>query len=227
MGRLMRAIKARRADEPRTTAGPGIPSIDAYPIPTVGDLPPSTAQWTLDPARAVLLIHDMQRYFLKPFPQSVRDDLVGNIVLLRERCVALGVPVGYTAQPGDMDDRQRGLLKDIWGPGMRRTPDDRSVIDELAPGPDDWMFRKLRYSAFFRSDLLDRMRCSERDQLIVCGVYAHVGVLITAVDAFSNDLQTFLVADAVADFTAGYHRMALEYAAERCASVVTTRQVFP
>ena len=110
---------------------------------------------------------------------------------------------------------------------MRTAPDDRSVVSELAPAPGDWMFRKLRYSAFFRSDLLDRMRRSGRDQLIVCGVYAHVGVLITAVDAFSHDLQTFLVADAVADFTAGYHRMALEYAAERCASVVTTRQVFP
>ena len=71
------------------------------------------------------------------------------------------------------------------------------------------------------------MRRSGRDQLIVCGVYAHVGVLMTAVDAFTNDIQTFLVADAVADFSADYHRMALEYAAERCASVVTAGQVFP
>ena len=206
---------------------PGIPSIAAYPIPTVRDLPRSTAQWTPDPARAVLLIHDMQRYFLKPFPASVRDGLVGTLAMLRERSAALGVPVGYTTQPGDMSEQERGLLKDIWGPGMRRDPADRSVVDELAPAPGDWMLNKLRYSAFFRSDLLDRMRRSGRDQLIVCGVYAHVGVLITAVDAFTNDLQTFVVADAVADFTAGYHRMALEYAAERCATVVTARQVFP
>ncbi|HZB50030.1 MAG TPA: isochorismatase family protein [Mycobacteriales bacterium] len=213
--------------ETEETTGPGLPPIVPYRIPTQNDLPPSAVSWTPDPARAVLLIHDMQRYFLKPFPASVRDDLVGNIAALRRRCVALGVPVGYTTQPGGMNDEERGLLKDIWGPGMRTAPDDRLVINELAPAPGDWMFRKLRYSAFFRSDLLDRMHRSGRDQLIVCGVYAHVGVLITAVDAFSNDLQTFLVADAVADFTAGYHRMALEYAAERCACVVTTRQVFP
>lgn len=205
----------------------GIPSIAPYPIPTAGDLPRNTAQWTPDPARAVLLIHDMQRYFLKPFPVSVREGLIRNIAMLRERSTALGVPVGYTTQPGDMDEQERGLLKDIWGPGMRRAPADRSVVDELAPAPGDWMFNKLRYSAFFRSDLLERLRRSGRDQLIVCGVYAHVGVLITAVDAFTNDLQTFLVADAVADFNAGYHRMALEYAAERCASVVTAKQVFP
>lgn len=205
---------------------PGIPAIEPYPIPTAGELPPSIARWTPDPERAVLLIHDMQRYFVEPFPGSVRDRLVGNIALLRDRGAALGVPVGYTAQPGDMSDEVRGLLKDFWGPGMRRAPADRLVVDELAPAPGDWMFTKLRYSAFFRSDLLERIRESGRDQLIVCGVYAHVGVLMTAVDAFTNDLQTFLVADAVADFTAGYHRMALTYAAERCAVVLDAKEVF-
>lgn len=206
---------------------PGIPPIDAYPIPGVGDLPRSIAPWKLDPADAVLLIHDMQRFFLRPFPDVMRDTIVKNIVLLRDRCAALGVPVGYTAQPGDMSEAERGLLKDFWGPGMHRAPADRMVVDDLAPAPGDWMFTKLRYSAFFGSDLLDRIRGSGRKQLIICGVYAHIGVLMTAVDAFSNDLETFLVADAVADFTVDYHRMALEYAAESCAVVVTAEEVFP
>jgi isochorismate hydrolase len=205
---------------------PGIPAIEAYPMPTLADLPRSTAPWTPDPARAVLLIHDMQRFFLKPFPTSVRDELIRNVALLRDRSAALGVPVGYTAQPGDMSEETRGLLKDFWGPGMRRAPADQLVVDELAPTSADWMFNKLRYSAFFKSGLLDRIRESARDQLIVCGVYAHVGVLMTAVDAFTNDLQTFLVADAIADFNADYHRRALDYAAERCAVVLTAKEVF-
>lgn len=192
----------------------------------MADLPRSTARWTPDPGRAVLLIHDMQRYFLKPFPRPVRDELVRNIASMRERAAALGVPVGYTAQPGDMSEKERGLLRDFWGPGMRRAPADRLVVDELAPAPGDWMFTKRRYSAFFRSGLLDRIRESGRDQLVVCGVYAHVGVLMTAVDAFTHDLQTFLVADAVADFTATYHQMAVDYAAERCAVVLTAKEVF-
>jgi bifunctional isochorismate lyase/aryl carrier protein len=45
---------------------------------------------------------------------------------------------------------------------------------------------------------------------------------MTTCEAFSHDIETFLVADAVADFSADHHRMALEYAARSCAVVVTT-----
>ncbi|MFF8607243.1 isochorismatase family protein [Streptomyces sp. NPDC015346] len=204
---------------------PGIPAIAPYPLPTPDDLPANTARWAPDPARAVLLVHDMQEYFLRPLAgaRSLRDELVDNIAALRGRCEELGVPVGYTTQPGGMTDEQRGLLKDFWGPGMRVDPADRHVVGRLAPAPHNWLFTKWRYSAFFRSDLLSRMRSEGRDQLILCGVYAHVGVLATAIEAFTHDIQTFVVADGVADFSPEHHRMAIEYAAQRCAVVGLTR----
>lgn len=203
----------------------GIPAIASYPLPAPDDLPVNVARWVADPDRAVLLVHDMQRFFLRPFPLQVREQLVRNTAALRDRCRTLGVPVAYTAQPGGMTDEQRGLLKDFWGPGMRVDPADREVVAPLAPRPGDWVFTKWRYSAFFRSDLLARMRERDRDQLIICGVYAHVGVLMSAVEAFTNDIQPFVVADAIADFSAEYHRLAVEYAAMRCAMVVATREV--
>ncbi|MEV7021953.1 isochorismatase family protein [Kitasatospora sp. NPDC093558] len=203
----------------------GIPPIDPYPLPSAGDLPANTVRWDVDPDRAVLLVHDLQRYFLKPFPDTVRAELVRNAAQLRAWSVAHGVPVAYTAQPGGMTEEERGLLRDFWGPGMRTDPADREVVDELAPEPGDWVFTKWRYSAFHRTDLLQRMRDAGRDQLIVCGVYAHVGVLMTAADAYTNDIRAFLVADAVADFSQEYHALALRYAAERCAMVVTTKEV--
>lgn len=206
---------------------PDIGVIEPYALPAPDDLPANTARWSVDPGRAVLLIHDMQRYFLRPFSQAVRDRLVANCVSLRRRALANGMPVGYSAQPGGMTDGQRGLLKDFWGPGMRVDPADRQVVEPLRPGPADWMFTKWRYSAFFRSDLLARMEHAGRDQLVICGVYAHVGVLMTAIDAFTHDIETFLVADAVADFSANHHRMAVSYAAQRCAVVTTTEEVLP
>jgi isochorismate hydrolase len=204
----------------------GIPVIESYPLPTEGELPENTARWSADPHRAVLLIHDMQRYFVHRLPgDGARHAIVDQIAELRRRCAALGVPVAYTAQPGGMTDEQRGLLKDFWGPGMRVDPVDRRIVEPLAPAPGDWVLEKWRYSAFVRSDLLDRMRSLGRSQIILCGVYAHIGVLATAIDAFSHDVQPFLVADAVADFSQDHHRMALGYAAARCAMVATTKVI--
>ena len=204
-----------------------IPEIAPYPMPGQGDFPESVAQWTVDPDRAVLLVHDMQKYFLAPFPagESPVTDLVRNATLLRERCAELGVPVAYTAQPGGMTPEQRGLLKDFWGPGMTVSPEHRQVVDPIRPAEGDLVLTKWRYSAFHRSPLRDFMADQGRDQLVVCGVYAHVGVLMTACDAFSLDIQPFLVADAVADFSLEYHHSALRYAAERCAMTVTTKTV--
>ncbi len=204
----------------------GIPSIAPYSLPTPDELPENTASWKVDPGRAVLLVHDMQRFFLRPLPEPLRTRLVENVAEVVGRARAAGVPLAYTAQPGGMSDQQRGLLKDFWGPGMQASPADREVVEPIAPEPGDWLLTKWRYSAFFRSLLLERMRAVDRDQLVVCGVYAHVGILMSLVDAFTNDIEGFLVGDAVADFSLAQHRMALDYAAGRCAVVVPAREVF-
>ncbi|WP_433192808.1 isochorismatase family protein [Nocardia sp. CA-107356] len=201
-----------------------IAPIAPYSMPVRRDLPDNTVRWTLDPRRSVLLIHDMQHYFLAPFGSDPLTTLLRNVVALRDMCAHLGVPVTYTAQPGDMTDEQRGLLKDFWGRGMSSAPEHRGIADELIPTPEDLVFTKWRASAFHRTELLEFMRRSGRDQLVVCGVYAHVGVLLTACDAFAHDLQAFVVSDAIADFTADYHRMALTYVATRCGRVVSMAQ---
>jgi isochorismate hydrolase len=195
-------------------------------MPTEPELPENVVSWRPDPARAVLLIHDMQKYFVGMFPGGPPvTDLLRNIRLLRRTAVDLDLPVVYTAQPGGMTTEERGLLRDFWGPGMDRTPEHRQIVDELAPREGDVVLTKWRYSAFFRSELHERIRAWQRDQVIVCGVYAHVGCLMTACDAFTRDLETFFVADAVADFSQEDHLMALRYAAQRCATTLTTNRL--
>lgn len=201
-----------------------ISGITSYRMPAEPELPENVVSWRPDPTRAVLLVHDMQKYFVGMFPdgQAPVTDLVRNVRLLKHTAVELDIPVVYTAQPGGMTRQERGLLHDFWGPGMDRTPEHRRIIDELAPRDDDVVLTKWRYSAFFRTDLHERIRAWDRDQVIVCGVYAHVGCLMTAVDSFTRDLETFFVADAVADFSRADHAMALDYAAQRCAVTMTT-----
>ncbi|MBN2911030.1 isochorismatase family protein [Polycladomyces sp. WAk] len=204
-----------------------LPSISPYPMPAEFDLPKNKVSWTPDPKRAALLIHDMQQYFLDAFTagKSPVVELLSNIRLLRSRCAELGIPVIYSAQPGGQTPERRGLLRDFWGPGMDDGPYQKKIVDELAPDEHDIVITKWRYSAFQKTDLLEILRQRDRDQLIVCGVYAHIGCLLTACDAFMQDVQPFFVADAVADFSWECHRMALTYAAERCAVTTTTRRL--
>ncbi|TMM38336.1 MAG: isochorismatase family protein [Actinobacteria bacterium] len=205
----------------------GIPRIRAYPMPTAPELPPAVPRWRPDPERAALLIHDMQRYFVDRYPAAASPvvELLANIGRIRRVARDLRIPVVYTVQPGRLSPRERGLVADFWGPGMAGDEHDRDIVAPLRPGPADTVVARSRYSAFHRSPLAGVLRAHGRDQLLVCGVYAHVGCLMTAADAFSRDIEPFLVADAVADFTAADHRMALAYAARTCAVALTTAQL--
>ena len=134
------------------------------------------------------------------------------------------IPVYYTAQPPRQNPADRRLLTDFWGDGLQ---DDESaqILDELAPTEADTVLTKWRYSAFVRSPLEEQLKDLGRDQLIISGVYAHIGCLTTALEAFMRDIQPFMVADALADFTEEEHRMACEYASGRCARVLDTAEV--
>lgn len=202
-----------------------IPQITDYSMPAASAFPANRTQWRPDPKRAVLLIHDMQRYFLRFYDAkgALLPQLIGNLVRVRDWARANGVPVVYTAQPHEQPQGDRALLNDMWGPGLTvAAPDLQEVVAELTPGPDDIVLTKWRYSAFKRSDLLERMRGLGRDQLVIGGVYAHIGCMVTAVDAFMSDIQPFLVGDAVADFSEAEHLMALRYVATRCGALVST-----
>ncbi|WP_049559209.1 isochorismatase family protein [Nonomuraea sp. SBT364] len=199
----------------------GLPVIEPYPLPTRP--PEGRVGWQLDPGRAALLVHDMQNHFLAPFRAAPIPEVIGNIQRLREHCADAGMPVLYSAQPGAQRPQQRGLLTDFWGPGLGAEPFAAAIVDELKPEDPGAVLTKWRYSAFVRTDLAERL--DGRDQLILVGVYAHIGVLTTALDAFMRDIQPFVVADAVADFSLGHHESALDYAASRCARVVSTGQI--
>lgn len=204
-----------------------IPRISTYPMPQAAALPANRVDWKPSPQRAALLIHDLQDYFLDFYDvaQAPIPELLSHIQQLRAACTALGIPVIYTAQPGEQSPLQRGLLQDWWGPGITAKPELQSIHSALAPRPGDIVLTKWRYSAYAQTDLLQRLRDQGRDQLIVCGIYAHIGCMMTVAESFMNDIQPFMVGDAVADFSAEEHQMALDYVSRRCGVVTSTADV--
>jgi isochorismate hydrolase len=132
--------------------------------------------WTIDPARAALLVHDMQNHHVRAFPPDCSPvvELVANIATLRELAGTLDMPIVFSAEPAAQRPGRRGLMSDVWGPG-------------IGPEPD-----------------------------------GDAGVV--AADAFMHDIQPFVVADAVAGFSAEDHSMALRWIA-RTGVVCTTDQL--
>ncbi|WP_299536194.1 isochorismatase family protein [uncultured Streptomyces sp.] len=205
-----------------------LPAIAPYRLPAGDELPANRVAWTADPARAVLLVHDMQNHFLRAFPagREPLTGLIGNTARLLERCRGLGVPVVHSAQRGGQTPEERGLQLDFWGPGVADDPEALRAPDAVAPLPGDHVVTKWKYSAFVRTPLADILRETGRDQLVIAGVYAHIGVMMSAADAWQRDIQAFVVGDAVADFSREDHDMALRWAAGRCAVVTTTDALF-
>ncbi|MFK8260640.1 isochorismatase family protein [Erwinia sp. AnSW2-5] len=206
-----------------------IPTLNSYALPTAAELPANKVSWAFEPARAALLIHDMQEYFLNFWGEDspLIEQVVANIARLREYCKSQGIPVFYTAQPNEQSAEDRALLNDMWGPGLNKHPDQQKVVAALAPDEHDQVLVKWRYSAFHRSPLESILNETGRDQLIICGVYAHIGCLTTATDAFMRNIKPFMVADALADFSREEHMMSLTYTAGRSGSVVMTETLLP
>lgn len=206
-----------------------IPKLTGYALPNANDIPDNKVQWTFEPDRAALLIHDMQEYFLNFWGENcpMMEKVVANIAALRQFCKQHNIPVYYTAQPKDQSDDDRALLNDMWGPGLTRSPEQQQIVAALAPDEADTVLVKWRYSAFHRSPLEQMLKETGRNQLIITGVYAHIGCMTTATDAFMRDIKPFLVADALADFSREEHLMSLKYVAGRSGRVVMTEALLP
>ena len=199
-----------------------IPKVSSYPMPS--SMPENRVNWLPDPSRAALLIHDMQDYFLDFYDRDSAPipSLIAHILQLRACCDALGIPVFYSAQPAVQSDAERGLLNDWWGAGLTAKPERAGIMQALAPLPHHTILTKWRYSAFARNDFAQQLQQLGRNQLMICGVYAHIGCLMTAAEAFMQDIQAFMIGDAVADFSAQEHQNGLDYVAKRCAVVLPT-----
>ncbi|WP_394155928.1 isochorismatase family protein [Vibrio campbellii] len=200
-----------------------IPKIASYKIPQSETFPENTVDWKIDPKKAVVLVHDLQTYFLNFFDKtkSPVPELLENVSKVLDNARAANIPVIYTAQPANQEPNERALLTDFWGAGLTQ---DTDIAPEVSPQAGDIQYTKWRYSAFKKTPLLQWMQEEQRDQLIIVGVYGHIGILSTALDAFMLDIKPFVIGDAIADFSEEDHLHTLKYVAGRSGCVKSVNE---
>ena len=88
--------------------------------------------------------------------------------------------------------------------------DEANVIQELS-GYYGEIIPKQRYSAFYGTDLDQKLSSLNPDKIIICGVCTDICVMHTTSDARNRDYEVEIPTDCVATFDSEAHKYALEH----------------
>ena len=150
------------------------------------------------PTEALLLI-DLQRdYFADPELERCRGDLVATCNELVRVAREVGVPVVEVQTVHEPDGSTWTLTMHEDGQGVaERGTEGVQRVEGLEPGGAE-VVEKTRDSAFFGTDLAERLQRAGIDHVVLCGVSTESCIAATARDAFALDLGATLVSDATA-----------------------------
>ena len=158
----------------------------------------------------VVLVIDMLRGFMEEKNPLYCGDharrIIPNIQRLLEQELAQGSKIFYICDHHDPDD----LEFKMFPPHCIAGTAESEVIPELAKYPGE-IVKKKRYSAFYGTDLENRLKKLKPDKIIVCGVCTDICVCHTVANARNRDYQVEVPVDCVASFDEKAHYFALEH----------------
>jgi nicotinamidase-related amidase len=169
-----------------------------------------------DPARAALLVIDMQEYF-----RGLAAPVLPALARLLERARAAGLPVIYTQHGHDDPAEDAGMLGVWWSDHILLGTPAWALMPEVAPVEGERVFRKKRYSAFHGTDLDAHLRAAGIEDLVIAGVMTNLCCETTARDAFVRDYRVFFLADGTATAEPGLHDASLANLAYGFATILT------
>lgn len=134
-------------------------------------------KFLLDPARAVLVVIDVQERLCAAMDQEALQRLTRNAGILIESALELAVPVIFTEQ------YVKGL-----GPTL-------GELKQRAPAAA--CYEKLTFSCCGNRDFSQHLKESGRTQIIVCGMETHVCVQQTVIELLGEGFDVHVAKDAV------------------------------
>ncbi len=155
----------------------------------------------LDPGRSAVIVVDMQNDFAHPkgklfVPEAPKT--IPNIARLIRRARQHGIPIIYTQDWHMRDDPEFR----IWGEHAVGGTWGAEIVEELRPLEGDIVIRKLRYDAFYGTQLEHLLsRVLRKDTLIVTGTVANICVLHTAGSAALRWFDVVVPIDGISALT--------------------------
>ncbi|MCJ7668463.1 MAG: cysteine hydrolase [Anaerolineae bacterium] len=158
----------------------------------------------------VVIVVDMQRGFLEEgyplFCGAEARQIIPNAQRLLNQELERGSVLIFTQDSHAPNDKEFQMFPPHCIKGTKEV----EIIPELANYPGQRL-EKTRYSAFYDTDLDDRLAALKPDKLIVCGICTDICVLHTVADARNRDYPVEIYTDCVASFDEEAHRFALKH----------------
>ena len=158
----------------------------------------------------VVLVVDMLVGFMEAGHNLYCGDdarrIIPNVKQLIENEQAKGSQVFFICDTHDPDDLEFQMFPEH----CIRGTEESEVIEELS-GYEGEVIRKRRYSAFFETDLEQKLSELKPDTVIICGVCTDICVMHTAADLRNRDYAVEIPTDCVASFDPNAHNYALEH----------------
>lgn len=150
----------------------------------------------LDPASTALVIIDMQNDFVRDegtLQVKSAPSTVPAIRRLLDLARESGMRVAFSQDTHDPGDPEFAIwpahaLRGTWGWEM---------IDELAPAAGELVVQKVRYDAFYGTELDHMLRLWHVQTIVLCGTVANICVHYTAASAALRWYDVVIPKDAV------------------------------
>lgn len=193
--------------------------------PLIRELPIDKIQ----PFNTGVLIIDMQKDFvnlgqLQPTPGALA--IVPMINKLIHWARQHTVPIIFTQEMHRADHSDFGIELEYDTLHCIEETTGVELTEDLAIQPQDYrVINKRRYDGFMGTDLDLLLRSKRIENLICCGVTAHVCVMNTVYTARNLDYRVIVLQDAIAGVTPDHYAAALFCMSDLFAYISTTDQV--
>jgi isochorismate hydrolase len=161
------------------------------------------------PVQSVLLVLDMQDYFLNPVSHAYipsASAIVPGLQALVGAFARRGRPVIFTRHLNTSQDA--GRMAGWWRELLSEANPLSAITKELDLEHGVTVV-KTQYDAFYNTPLEDVLHSRQTTQVVVCGVMTHLCCETTARAAFVRGFDVFFTVDGTATYTEAHHRATL------------------